>query len=69
MSDESLKECGIDKIPESTRVVILSRASWKDHLDGSLDAVGKRLRLTTGRLGNDRETVLDTQGYTFGGVL
>jgi len=58
-----------DEKAESTRVVILSHTFWQDYLGGSPDAIGKSISLTTGRLGDDSERVLDCQSYTIVGVM
>ena len=57
--------------PESTRVVILSHAFWKDHLGGSSDVIGKSISLTTAGPGEDESLtkVLNRESCTIVGVM
>ena len=55
--------------PESTHVVILSHAFWRDCLGASPDALGKTLSLATYKLGEFVLTGLHSESYTIVGVM
>ncbi len=57
-----------DEEPQSTRVVVLSHAFWKDHFGGSSEAIGKSIGLTRSRLKLDDTTALNHETHTIVGV-
>ncbi|OHB67044.1 MAG: hypothetical protein A2Y76_00535 [Planctomycetes bacterium RBG_13_60_9] len=58
-----------DEKVESTRVVVLSHAFWKEHLGGSPDVIGKSIGLTRSTLDPDDTKHLDRESYTIVGVM
>jgi putative ABC transport system permease protein len=58
-----------DEKPQSTRVIVLSHAFWKDYFGGSPDVIGKSMGLTRGRLKSDGTSVLNSESYTIVGVM
>jgi putative ABC transport system permease protein len=58
-----------DEKPQSTRVVVLSHAFWRDYFGGSSDAIGKTIGLARGRLNYNNTTTLDSESYTIVGIM
>ena len=55
--------------PGNDRVVVLSHAFWKDHLDGTPDAIGKIMTFATQDRDSNGRISLNSVGYTVIGVM
>jgi putative ABC transport system permease protein len=58
-----------DEKPESPRVVVVSHAFWRDHLDADPNAVGRNLNLTALRPNADWRFGLEAEPHTIVGVM